>query len=346
MKKRSYGHGHLKFLIIAIFLMVMIDKFVMGGTRPYIEEARRIPAIASAPSSLSLPEPIEKNNSFELARLTPEIKMPVYDNLYQNNAKRLPLWRRNAVPLQNPVAPEQPKIVIVIDDLGISRKYTREVFSLPAPLTLAFLPYAPGVDKLAKEGHAGGHELMVHMPMEPVNGQLDTGDIFLSTAQSPTDFEMMLQKGLGAFDGYVGINNHMGSRLTQDKDAMQTVMNELHRRGLLFLDSRTIASSVAADVASVNDVPYATRDVFLDHDPSLEKVRESLEKVEHIALKNRLAIAIGHPKPHTIEALKEWLPTLAEKGIALVPISAVVTLPLPENLSSAPPSQSPEPPHP
>ena len=105
---------------------------------------------------------------------------------------------------------------------------------------------------------------------------------------------------------------------------MHRLMNELAKRGLLFVDSRTIGSSVAEDLAALHGVAHAGRDVFLDHTPTYEAVVERLAQVEAVARRNGVAVAIGHPKDGTIQALKEWLPTLAEKGFVLVPVSAVV----------------------
>lgn len=337
MSNRSYGHGHLKFLIIAVFLMVIMDRFVLGGTRPYIEDVRENATVQAESYTAPVVYEVPSERSYELAKLAPEVKIPELPEY-----EPLPQWKQNAVPVD--VGAEWPKIVIVIDDLGVSHKYSEQIIALPGPLTLAFLPYADGVAAMAQDGKAQGHELMVHMPMEPMNADLDPGDIYLSTDQSQDEFSAMLDRGLSAFDGYVGINNHMGSRLTQDKQAMRRVMMELRERGLLFLDSRTIATTVGAETAAAAGIPYAQRDVFLDHDPSLEGVRKALQKTEDMALEHGVAIAIGHPKPHTIEGLREWLPTLAGKGIALVPISAVVTT-MPDAFSSAPP-QSPELPHP
>lgn len=138
---------------------------------------------------------------------------------------------------------------------------------------------------------------------------------------------VMLNKDLSAFSGYVGINNHMGSKMTQDRPGMARVMAELRTRGLLFIDSRTINTSVAADEAEKAGIPYAVRDVFLDHEETYEAVAGALEEVERKALKDGFAIAIGHPREETVKALREWLPTLEAKGIALVPVSAVVTVP-------------------
>jgi hypothetical protein len=123
------------------------------------------------------------------------------------------------------------------------------------------------------------------------------------------------------------MNNHMGSRLTQDQAAMDALMVRLRRAGMLFVDSRTIGSSVAATTAARHGVPYAVRDVFLDHDESYEAVKASLAATEAVARRTGLAVAIGHPKDNTIRALAEWLPGLAARGFVLVPVSAVVVTP-------------------
>ncbi len=234
----------------------------------------------------------------------------------------VPQWKKNAVSVA--LSPGALKIAIVIDDVGVDVARSRQALALPAPVTLAFLPYASGVAKMARQARALGHETLVHMPMEPMNGKLDSGPVTLTEALSPDDFTRILNKNLEAIDGYVGINNHMGSRLTQDPEAMARIMAILHQRGLLFLDSRTVAQTVGAQVAQAWGVPSAARDVFLDNDPALPAVRESLVTLEKIARHRGSAIAIGHPKDDTLAALREWLPTLAEKGFTLVPISTLV----------------------
>jgi polysaccharide deacetylase 2 family uncharacterized protein YibQ len=238
---------------------------------------------------------------------------------------RLAQWQKNAVP--SPAVPEGfGRVVVVIDDLGVDRKHSREILALPAPITAAFLPYADNVAPMVQDARTAGHEIVIHMPMEPTNTELDMGSLALRTGMSPAEFEAVLKKAFSVFDGYVGLNNHMGSRLTQDRGAMERLMGRLYEQGLLFVDSRTIGASVAGQVAADHSVPHAVRDVFLDHDPTYEGVMKSLKLVEDIARRKGTAIAIGHPKPDTIKALQEWLPTLADKNLVLVPVSAVVTM--------------------
>ena len=217
-------------------------------------------------------------------------------------------------------------IAIIIDDMGITLR-SKLVEVMEGPLTLAYLPYAKNLDSRTKRATEHGHELMLHMPMEPLNGKLDGGPKVLRTGQSTEEFTETLEWGLTQFEGFVGVNNHMGSRLTKDANAMQLLMSHLKDKDLFFIDSKTIGSSVAASTAKEMGIPYAERDVFLDHEISSEFVEGALEKLEDVAKEKGYAIAIGHPHKVTVTALKNWLPTLKDKGLTLVPVSQLVKQP-------------------
>ena len=249
---------------------------------------------------------------------------PVPQSTLKTPAVRKPAgqyWRDNAVPAD--ASGKKARIVIIIDDMGMSRKYSYETIDLPAPLTLAFLPYAPGLDKITRDARAKGHELLIHAPMEPLD-RLNPGPIALLDGMSEQELKDTLRKMFDSFSGYVGINNHMGSKLTQNRPAMHVVMNELAARGLIFVDSKTINSSVAADVAAEHGLDYAERDIFLDHRETLDFARNALLETERHARKYGSAIAIGHPKVNTIQALKEWIPLAESRGFVIVSVSAVV----------------------
>ncbi len=233
---------------------------------------------------------------------------------------RGPTWLQNAVA---PVIDDRPAIAVVIDDLGVNHRGTTAVSRLEGPLTLAFLPYAPHLSEQTRAARAAGHELMLHVPMEPT-GNAFPGPNALLASLEPADLVARLRSQLRSFRGFVGINNHMGSLLTADDERMSLVMAELRRHGLLFLDSRTTAHSVAGREARRLQVPYAERDVFLDNELDLDAVLGQLERAETIARRKGYAVAIGHPHDVTIEALRRWLPTLDARGFALAPISAIV----------------------
>ena len=240
-------------------------------------------------------------------------------------------WQKYAVNDNDNVKPlgsgTRNKIVIIIDDLGLGYDSTAQINALPGPLTLAYLPYARNLYAYTKLSKDRGHELLIHTPMEPLNASLDVGPAPLLKAMEEADFKAALNNIFDSFEGYVGINNHMGSKLTQDPQAMKWVMESLRERGLLFVDSKTIHTSIAFDVAREHGLYHAQRDVFIAHEPDIEFVHKSLEQVELIARNKGYAIAIGHPRQATIAALREWLPTLEAKGFELVPVSAVVRNP-------------------
>jgi polysaccharide deacetylase 2 family uncharacterized protein YibQ len=326
MRKRSFTRQHLVFLCVAIVLMVLMDGAIVAFKKSPEPEAVQaapetisdvIAAIEAEPVKPAFAPPLEFSNVDQI--------VPPSEYAQTMSADE-PAWRRNAIPTT--ADKTKPRVVIIIDDMGMDRKHTRAMMDLPGPLTFAFLPYAGDLKRQTEMARSKGHELMVHMPMEPMNQGLNAGPEVLKTTSTPEEFEKTLADGLNAFDGYVGINNHMGSRMTQDHAGMKRVMVELKKRGLLFVDSKTISTSVAEDEAKLAGIPYAARDVFLDHEETSVAVHGALDKLEREALKSGLAIAIGHPKEETLNALRAWLPTLQAKGITLIPISAAVIVPV------------------
>ena len=242
-----------------------------------------------------------------------------------------PLWRRNAVAA--PPADGKIRIAIIIDDLGLDQGATNRVLELPAPLTLAIMSYAKEAPALAEAAHAAGHEMLLHVPMEP-EGRLDPGPHALTTEQTQDEFKQELHWALDRFDGYVGVNNHMGSRVTASTEQMGWLFEELDRRGLMFVDSRTTKDTVAPVLAAHFGLPFAERNIFLDNEFGADAVSAQLRALETEARKNGYAVGIGHPHRGTIAALKAWLPTLAAKGMVLVPISDIAASRNPETTLS------------
>jgi hypothetical protein len=160
--------------------------------------------------------------------------------------------------------------------------------------------------------------------MEPMSRAEDMGPNGLAVALSHDELLRRLRWDLGRFEGYVGINNHMGSRFTSDAPGMMAVMAELKARGLLFIDSRTIASTLGAELAQRMGVPNASRDVFLDNESDATAVGERLAVLEALARRQGTAIAIGHPHDGTLTELTVWLDKLDSKGLVLVPVSTIV----------------------
>ncbi|WP_372398996.1 divergent polysaccharide deacetylase family protein [Azospirillum sp. HJ39] len=231
------------------------------------------------------------------------------------------LWRRNALPTEVP--PGRPMIAIVIDDMGLDRKRSTRMAALRGPLTLSWLPYARELPTQARSARANGHELMLHMPMEP-SVKADPGPDALLVSLDKGEVIRRFRAALDSFDGYVGVNNHMGSRFTADRAALAPVLAELHRRGLLWLDSRTTPNSAGIGLARELKMPWVGRDIFLDNVETVAAVKAQLAKAEQTARHQGYAVAIGHPHDATIDALASWLPEVQKRGFVLVPVSAVV----------------------
>ncbi len=235
-----------------------------------------------------------------------------------------PAWQQYALAV--PASAGRAMIAIVIDDMGLDKADSARVIALPGPVTIAFMTYASQLEDQARAARAAGHELWLHVPMEPLDGELDAGPNALKTGLPVKENRRRLDWALSRMAGYVGINNHMGSRFTSSEADMQLVLQAVRARGLAFLDSRTTASTVAGRMAAELGVPHIDRDVFIDNDETVESVLAQLAHAERIAEKRGYALAIGHPHATTIAALSQWLPTLKAKGLVLVPASALIRL--------------------
>lgn len=236
-----------------------------------------------------------------------------------------PAWKRHAAAY---VAPPRDRawVAIVIDDMGLDRSRSQRVLELLGPLTLSFLPYAKDLAGQMRFGKDRGHELMLHLPMEPT-GNADPGPDALRTDLSGEEIRRRINEALARTPQIVGINNHMGSKFTAWRPGMEVVIAELKRRGLLFLDSRTTAQTLGAQIAGEQGVPTLSRHVFLDDVLLADNVWHQLGELERIAKTRGYAIAIGHPHDNTLAALAQFLPQMQGKGLALVPLTALLERP-------------------
>jgi polysaccharide deacetylase 2 family uncharacterized protein YibQ len=218
----------------------------------------------------------------------------------------------------------QPAISILIDDIGDRLGPGRQAVELPGPVALAFLPLTPHAAALAQAAHARGKEVLLHLPMQAVEpGPLGPGAVTLDMDKA--QFLRTLEADLASVPHLVGVNNHMGSLLTQHPGHMTWLMQALKRRGnLFFVDSRTSAATVAEQMAQESGLPVLRRHVFLDHDRSLAAVEAEFERLLILARRQGHAVAIGHPYPSTLAVLRARLPQLKAAGIELIPLTEMI----------------------
>ncbi|PKM23254.1 MAG: hypothetical protein CVV10_00075 [Gammaproteobacteria bacterium HGW-Gammaproteobacteria-14] len=217
----------------------------------------------------------------------------------------------------------QPKIAIIIDDLGYNRTRGEAIINLPGAVTCAVIPQTPHAPHLARKAREMGKEVILHMPMETEGyDKLDEGGLRDDMPQE--EFLRTVNAAIQRIPEATGLNNHMGGVLTANETAMTWLMDALVEHQLFFVDSRTTAQSVARKVAQRQGLAHAGRDIFLDNERDMESMNEQFNRALAIARRRGHAIIIGHPYPETIEYLQNVLPLLAMAGIELVPVSQLL----------------------
>ena len=220
--------------------------------------------------------------------------------------------------------PRRPAIAIIIDDLGQRLGAGVRAVMLPGPVTCSFLPHMPYVRPLATLAHNRGKEVMMHLPMEAVDHR-PMGPGGLRPGMARRDFVKVVLEDLATVPHVQGINNHMGSLLTQQELPMRWLMEDIIRpRPLYFVDSHTSKYSVARAVAMSYHIPSLRRQVFLDHDRDPAAIAYQFRRLLTLARRQGVALAIGHPHVATLDFLEEALPLLAAEGIDLLPVSRLI----------------------
>jgi polysaccharide deacetylase 2 family uncharacterized protein YibQ len=227
-----------------------------------------------------------------------------------------------------PISPHRaaaPRIAIIIDDLGYDKSLAREFTDLDLPLTLSILPFTPYTRSIAHRAKREGREIMLHLPMEPRSyPRINPGDGVLLVSMERDTILEVLDRNLDEIPFVAGVNNHMGSRFTENKEKMMVVLGELKRRGLYFVDSKTSRCSVAFDIAKQMEVRAARRDIFLDNDLSEGALRIQMDRLLNLARHKGHAIGIGHPHKETLWFLTKLQLSL-KKEAEVVPVSSLVS---------------------
>ena len=208
---------------------------------------------------------------------------------------------------------------IIIDDLGQSSERDSRTLALPGPVTMAIMPDTPHATDFARQAHKAGKTVILHMPMDPA-----TGPYAWHPGTPLPELARRLDAALAQVPGAVGINNHMGSRMTAEPEAMAMLMADLQRRHLFFVDSRTSAATVAAFQAQALGLAQVSRDVFLDNVRTPEAIGSELQLGVELARKQGSAVLIGHPYPQTLEVLERELPRLKRQGIELIGLEQMI----------------------
>jgi polysaccharide deacetylase 2 family uncharacterized protein YibQ len=269
---------------------------------------------------------VEKKTTEQAKKIEPAlIKKPTPERPVKKEHKEAKIAKKQEdLPVVRP-AEKTAFIAIVIDDLGQDLRSAQEVLALPGRITVAVMPGFPLSKKVAELARQDKHEVLLHLPMEyrGKNGKPAPG--MLRSTMTPMELLNVIGEDVDSVPGAIGVNNHEGSSLTENREAMKFLMAELKARDLVFLDSLTSAKSVAYATAKEFGMKAAKRDVFLDNESeNAEYIRKQLNELARIAKERGHAIGIGHPHPATISELRKWLADAEKQGITIVPVSKLM----------------------
>lgn len=278
--------------------------------------------------------------SHNVARVSPSSqgKSTNYANLDRNNTpadsrQSTSLPANSEIPKDNAVSNEQNStkarshVSVIIDDMGRDVKTAEKFLALPYPLAFAVLPHEPHAQKVARMVKEKGKILLLHMPMEPHGyPEVKPGPGALLLSQSPEKQHRLFLEALRRVPGAIGVNNHMGSRFTEDREAMTHFLSWIKEEGLFFVDSRTTPKTVACEVANQLNVPCLERNVFLDHKLTEGSVMTQLDELAQRASKQGYALAIGHPHDITYRILANNLAHFAENGVTPISLAQYMRL--------------------
>ncbi len=305
LAKAFAGMAILAVLVVAIGFLVL---YLAPPEKPS-------PALSVSKSTQTKQKPLKKKPSFEIF---PKEKMSVGEPLAKIDIPK-------PIPRPKPVPSEKlPRVALIIDDLGYDKKMAEKFLELDINLTFSILPHSPFQNKIARLASSKGLEIMLHMPMEPVEyPEVNPGPGTLLSSMTPDELISQLKENLDTMPSVKGINNHMGSKLTAESTQMYQIFSVLKHRGLFFIDSRTTSDSLCKPSARLFQVPFAQRDIFIDHYQKPDFIRKQIRELIRIARLNGEAVGILHPHSMTYRILQEMLPDL-QNQVQLVPASKIV----------------------
>jgi len=217
-----------------------------------------------------------------------------------------------------------PKVAFVIDDLGYETEVAKKMMELEYPIALSILPFLQYSEFTAEESKKNNKEIMLHLPMEPNNSDANPGPGAIKSYMSEEEIREAVRRCILDFPYAIGVNNHMGSKITEDRKIMKIILEEIKGCNLFFIDSMTSKNSIAYEVAQEMEIKTAVRSVFLDNENDMEYIKEQMLEVQKIALEKGEVIAIGHDRINTFYVLKRMIPELIRAGIEIVPVSELV----------------------
>jgi len=217
-----------------------------------------------------------------------------------------------------------PKVAFIIDDLGYETEVARKMIELEFPVALSILPFLQYSKFIAEEAKKYNQEVILHLPMEANDSSTNPGPGAIKLYMPEEEIRQTVRKCLLNFPYIIGTNNHMGSKITENRKIMEIILEEIRESNIFFIDSITSKNSVAYEIAQEMGIKSAVRSVFLDNENDMDYIKEQMLKVQETALREGEVIAIGHSRINTFYVLKMMTPELIKAGIEIVPLSELV----------------------
>jgi len=218
----------------------------------------------------------------------------------------------------------KPKVAIIIDDLGYQQEIAERILNLKFPITVSVLPFLSDSRLVAKMAKEKGMTVLLHLPMEPHNSNVNPGKGAIFSTMNEEEIRNKMLANLLEFPEADGVNNHMGSKVTENNEIMRIVLDEIKGRDIFFIDSMTSPDSVGYKLSKELGIKTAFRSVFLDNEQDIDYIRNQVSLLKELAIRNGNAIAIGHPYCNTIDVLNELDILLEAEGVEIVKLEELL----------------------
>ena len=302
MEKKIWNYTYS--LLLSVILLLLLGIFIhLDGNGNKVNELPTDTPVSQEKTFLQEQKNIEKKTK------------PMLHEILGKKDEELPLFHRfiKTVDKLN-----VPKIAIIIDDLGYQREIAERIINLNFPITISILPFLPNSQSIVEMAKEKNISILLHLPMEPHNSNINPGKGAIYSSMNEEEIKTKIRAVFQDLPDIDGMNNHMGSKVTEDREIMKIILSEIQKRDLFFIDSMTSPNSVGYELSKQMGIKTAYRSVFLDNNQDKDYIRQQIKILKELALKNNKVIAIGHPYCNTIDVLMEAGLELQAEGIKIV----------------------------
>lgn len=311
MVKKSWNY--LYSLLLSIILLLLVGIFLNLNSN----ESN----VSNNVAVVNKSEHIQEREVQKKELIVSDKRTLLMPDFFDQKSKETPLLNKF---LKDRKKDKKAKVAIIIDDIGYQKEIAEQIMRLNYPITISVLPFLSHSQFAAQMAKEKGLTVLLHLPMEPHNSNTDPGKGAIFTTMNEPEIKAKILANLKDIPYVDGVNNHMGSKATEDEFIMRTVLHELKERNLFFIDSMTSPHSIGYQLSKEMGLKTAQRTVFLDNEQNIDYIRNQVTILKNTALKYGSAIAIGHPYCNTVDVLKELESILEPGGVEIVPLKELL----------------------